>query len=197
MMSRRRDRGPKRIFGQRGSAAVEAAIVTPVVMALIFGIIELGFVMKDYLSVAAAVRAGVRIASASPRMTSFAQTTANEVAQSGVAMNFNDVQQLWVYKADPVTDKPTGFTDFSNCTVCVKFAWSASTNAFVPTSDNWPSSSQDACSSSSPGGPPDRIGVYLQLKHVAFTNFIFSSLYLSDASVLSLEPVPVLGGCEP
>jgi Flp pilus assembly protein TadG len=191
-------RGRKRIFGERGAAAIEAAIVTPLVMALLFGIIEFGFLFKDYLAVAGAVRAGVRIASANPRMSTFAQLAANEVATTGGAMNFNDVQQMWVYKVDAVTDKPIGFTNFSDCTVCVKFSWNAGTKAFVPASGtpSWPASSQNACSSVSVGGPPDRIGVYLQLKHYAFTRLVFSSVNIAEDSVLTLEPMPVLAGCK-
>jgi Flp pilus assembly protein TadG len=189
-----------RVFGERGGAAVEAALVTPLVMALVFGIIEMGFVFKDYLAVAGAVRAGARIASASPRMTTFAQSAANKVAKTGGAINFNDVQQLWVYKVDPANpaaDKPLGPGDFSNCTVCVKFNWDAGTKAFVMTSDTWAASSQNACSSSSIGGPPDRIGLYLQLRHDAMTGLVFDTLNISEASILSLEPMPVEGGCKP
>lgn len=186
------------MFGERGSAAVEAAIVTPVVMALLFGIIELGFLFKDYLAVAGAVRAGVRIASANPRTSTFAQVAVNDVASTGGAMDFNDVQQLWVYKVDTITNKPIGFTDFSNCTVCVKFHWDGS--KFVKTTggpEDWQASTQNACSSSSIGGPPDRIGVYLQLKHNAFTKLVFSSVNIAEASILTLEPMPVTSGCKP
>jgi Flp pilus assembly protein TadG len=191
------DRGRKRMFGERGAAAVEAAIVTPVVMALLFGIVELGFVFKDYLAVAGAVRSGVRIASANPRTSTFAQVAANTVAQTGGAMNFNDVQQLWVYKVALTSNKPFGFTNFSDCTVCVKFRWDTGTNAFVPTGPTtWSSSTQNACSASGPGGPPDRIGVYLQLKHYALTGLIFSSVNISDVSILTLEPLPLLTGCK-
>jgi Flp pilus assembly protein TadG len=183
------------MFGERGGAAVEAAIVTPVVMAMFFGIIELGFVFKDYLAVAGAVRAGVRMASASPRTSTFAQFAANKVAQTGGAMNFTNVQEMWVYKASTTTDKPIGFSDFSDCTVCVKFTWDTGTNAFVPASDTWASSTQNACTAVS-GGPPDRIGVYLKLRHKAFTSFVFTTLNISEASILTLEPMPVAGGCK-
>ena len=112
-------------------------------------------------------------------------------------MSFSSVKQLWVYKVDPVTDYPIGFTDFSNCTVCVKFSWNASTAAFVPTGPTtWSYLDQNACSSQSIGGPPDRIGVYLLLNHQSFTKLIFSSINIADASVLSLEPMPVLEVCK-
>jgi len=183
------------MFGERGGAAVEAAIVTPVVMALFFGIIELGFVFKDYLSVAGAVRAGVRMASASPRTATFAQAAADKVTQTGGAMNFGNVQQMWVYKVATTTDKPIGFSDFSDCTTCVKFAWDSGTKAFVPTSDTWAASSQNACTATT-GGPPERIGVYLKLRHDAFTSFVFTTINISEASILTLEPMPVAGGCK-
>jgi Flp pilus assembly protein TadG len=190
----------------RGASAVEAAIVTPLVMAMLFGIIELGFVFKDYLAVAGAVRAGVRMASASPHNASFAQSAADRVAAIGGAMNFKDVRQLWIYKVNPATatqswqDKPIGFGDFSNCTTCVKFRWDTSVipNAFTPITggpESFLASSQNACSASGPGGPPDRIGVYIQLKHDAFTGLVFNTVTISEASVMTLEPMTVLTGC--
>ena len=188
----------QRILGDRGASAVEAAIVTPVIMVLLFGIIELGFVFKDYLAVAGAVRAGVRTASANPRTANFAQVAANKVAQTGGAMNFSDVQQLWVFKVDPTTNQTIGFSNYSDCNYCVKFRWDSGTKAFVPITggDTWPSTSQNACSLSI-GGPLDRIGVYLKLKHDPFTGLVLQTIYISEASILSLEPMPASSGCKP
>jgi hypothetical protein len=175
---------------------------------LVFGIFELGFLFKDYLAVAGAVRAGVRMASASPRNSTFAQAAADEVASKGQAMNFNDIQQLWVYKLGTATDKPCisavfvgpciGRSDFGDCLVCVKFRWDAPTSKFIPLTGGatWPSTSQNACSFSSTGVSPDRIGVYIQLTHNGFTKFVFSSVNISEASVMTLEPLPVLTGCK-
>jgi hypothetical protein len=182
------------MFGDRGGSAVEAALVTPVVMALVFGIVEMGFLFKDYLAVAGAVRSGVRIASASPRNATFAQTAADKVALTGGAMNFDDVEELWVYRVDPATDKPYGLPNFDSCDDCVKFSWDGS--KFVKDSDTWASSEQNACVLSS-GGPPDRIGVYLKVKHNPFTGLVFSnSIYVSEASILTLEPLPVSSVCK-
>ena len=122
-------------------------------------------------------------------------------------MNLNDVQQLWVYKVAPVcatcalTDKPVGFTDF-NCTVCVKFPWVPPT-ALIPVNhfertgiEDWLATDQNACSTSSLSGPPDRIGVYLQLKHDAFTGLVFNTVNISEASIMSLEPSSFVTGCK-
>jgi len=169
-------------------------------MALFFGIVEMGFLFKDYLAVTSSVRAGVRMASANPRTSDFAQKAADKVAQNGVAMNYKDVVELWVYKAAATTDKPEGYSSFSGCSVCVKFDWNAATKKFVERtggSNSWASTSQNACISSSNGGlPTDRIGVFLKLKHDGFTKFIFNTVNLSDASILTLEPIPFLQGCK-
>ena len=195
-----RGAGSSGVFGrspERGASAVEAAIVTPVVMMMFFGIVELGFLFKDYMAAAGAVRAGVRMASANPRYASYAQAAADQVALTGRAMNLNDVQQMWVYKVNVADDKPYGLSNFADCNVCVKFKWDAPTKKFVALTPNvWLASSQNACSSSSPGGPPDRIGVYIQLKHNGFTKFVLSSVNISEDSIMTFEPMPVLTGCK-
>jgi hypothetical protein len=185
------------IFGERGAVAVEAAVMTPVIMALFFGIIEMGFLFKDYLAVAGAVRSAVRIASATPRNVTFSQAAADKVGSTGGAINFKDVEQLWVYKAATGTDKPVGFTNFSDCSICVKFHWDPSTKVFVKDSDNWPAADQNACSTSSAAGPPDRIGVYLRIKHDPFTGLVLKTVYIAEASIMTLEPMSYLAGCKP
>lgn len=192
--------GRQGMSGERGSSAVEAAIVTPIVIAMLFGIIELGFLFKDYLAAASAVRAGVRLASAMPRNATFAQAAAHQVAVTGGAMNFKDVQELWVYKVEPacptcaLSNKPVGYSDFSGCTICVKFTWNGTEFAKTGTED-WAADSQDACSTSTQR--PDRIGVYIQLKHDAFTGLIFNTVTISEASIMSLEPISFLKECKP
>ena len=194
--------GANRIRRARASA-VEAAIVTPIVMAMLFGIIELGFLFKDYLAAAGAVRAGVRMASATPRNATFAQAAADKVAVTGGAMNFKDVQELWVYKVEPVcptcalSNKPVGFSNFSGCLTCVKFRWDTGLNKFVVKTgtEDWAASSQNACSTSTER--PDRIGVYIQLKHDAFTGLVFNTVNISEASIMSLEPISFLTACKP
>jgi len=173
--------------------------VTPLVLGLFFGIVEMGLLFKDYLAVAGSVRAGVRMASANPRNSTFAQDAANQVAKTGGAMNFKDVKEMWVYRVALASDKPWGKSDFnSDCdtTMCVKFTWNASTKKFDKLAGyDWASTSQNACKKAS-GGPPDRIGVYIKLKHDAVTKFVFNSVDIKEASILTLEPMPALAGCK-
>jgi hypothetical protein len=196
------DRRRQRQFGEGGASAVEAAIVTPIVMAMLFGIIELGFLFKDYLAAAGAVRAGVRMASAMPRNATFAQAAADQVAITGGAINFKDVQELWIYKVEPacptcaLSNKPVGFSSFSGCTTCVKFRWDTGLKEFVRTgTEDWAAGSQNACSTSTQH--PDRIGVYIRLRHDAFTGLIFNTVTISETSIMSLEPISFLKECKP
>ena len=50
---------------QRGAVAVEAALITPFLCLLLFGIIEMSLLMRDAVSVNSSVRVGARIASVS------------------------------------------------------------------------------------------------------------------------------------
>ena len=105
----------------RGVAAVEAAIVTPIFLLVVIGVIEFGLAFKDQLAVTSAVRAGARIASAEPRTTTFATDAAAQVAREGSALDMSNVQALWVYQAD-ASGHPVGAGGtFNSCaTNCVR-----------------------------------------------------------------------------
>lgn len=176
---------------ERGATAVEAALVTPVILLFVFGILEFGLFFKDALSASDATKSGVRIASAHPRTTSYAQDAADRVQEASAALARRDIEQLWVYKANPENNFPAGYSDFSGCTQCVRFRWTGS--SFVPTSSGWPAATQRACAS----GTIDRVGVYLQLRHNAVTGLAFDTLTIRQADVLAFEPVPASRGCGP
>lgn len=178
----------------RGVSAVEAAIVVPVFLLLVIGVIEFGLAFKDQLAVTSAVRAGARLASSEPRSASFATDAAVQVANEASALDMSGVTSLWVYKAD-ATGHPMGAGgSFSSCSSsCITFTWSAASNSFVQSGGSWTASSQDACP-----GEEDSVGVYLAYNHTAVTGVFFSSLGLSSHTVMRLEPVPALqaGGCK-
>jgi Flp pilus assembly protein TadG len=185
----------RRAASDRGSVAVEAAIITPIFILILIGVLEFGFAFKDQLAVTSSVRAGARIASAEPRGATFATDAAAAVAREGSALDLTQVQDLWVYKADS-TGHPMGAGgSFSSCSSsCVQFTWNAASKQFVQSADSWPASSQDACF-----GEQDSVGVYLQFKHPGVTDVIFSSLKLTSHTVMILEPYASVNGagCKP
>jgi hypothetical protein len=184
---------------ERGAVAVEAALVTPLLFLLVFGIIEFGFVFKDWLGASSAVRAGARIASAEPRQADFAQDAANQVAREGAALDLARTRDLWVYKANGDGYPMDSGNSFGSCdTKCVHFDWKPGSDGgkghFAPTSGSWASSDQDACQ-----GGQDDVGVYLAVNRPAVTGLFFGHLTLTSHTVMRLEPVPSLygKGCGP
>jgi hypothetical protein len=118
-MSRRRLRRAGR--GDRGASAVEFAIVVPVLLLILLGILEFAFVFRDYLSVSSAVRVGTRTASSGAGareavcpyplpvgMTActgsdtpqLAQSAADAIQRAGTTMNQDIIDEIWVYRAN-------------------------------------------------------------------------------------------------
>jgi Flp pilus assembly protein TadG len=188
MRRRRRSRD------DRGVTAIEAAIILPVFLTIVVGIIEFGLVFKDQLAVSSSVRAGARLASAEPRVSTFAADAAAQVAKAGAGLDMTQVTAMWVYKADS-TGHPIGAGGgFGSCTTsCDQFTWSAASGACVQTTTGWSSTQQDACQ-----GEQDSVGIYMQFNHQSVTSLFFSSLTLSSYTVMRLEPIPGLqaGGCK-
>jgi hypothetical protein len=179
-------------WDDRGVAAVEAAIITPILLLLVFGIIEFGLVFKDQLAITSAVRAGARIASAEPRIATFADDAAAQVAQEASAVDMKDVKELWIYRADGSGHPQGAGGTFNSCSSdCIRYTWNGS--KFVNAGGSWDSTRQNACQ-----GTQDSVGVYLLLNHPGVTQTFFSAIGLSSYTVMRLEPIPTLqtGGCK-
>lgn len=187
---RRRDRRRQ----QRGAVAVEAALITPVLIVLIFGMIDFGLLFKDYLAVTSASRAGVRIASAEPHQTGFAQDAADQVAREGRALESSNIEEVWVYKSQangyPIGSSSTAVT---GCSVCVKFHPDANGN-LIAYSTTWTANQQNACAGT---GTRDTVGVYVEYDHPATIGLFFDTFTLKDHTVMALEPLTAASGCGP
>lgn len=177
----------------RGAVAVEAAIITPLLLLLVLGIVEFGLVFKDKLAMASAVRAGARTASAEPRNAAYATDAAAAVANASTALDRAGVTKMWVYRADSA-GRPAGGFAASSCTDCVVFRWDSASQSFVQTKSDWAGSAQNAC----PGDPAhDSVGIYLQTEHAAVSGLFFDTMTLDEHAVMALEPLPVTSGCRP
>ncbi|MHB8996334.1 MAG: TadE/TadG family type IV pilus assembly protein [Armatimonadota bacterium] len=95
--------------GRRGAAAVEFALVLPLLLALLFGIIEFGLVFKDQLAILQAAREGSRIAAVGrpvaeiqSRITSSASTiTLASLSYDIMSRTYNNgVWSAWVTLGD-------------------------------------------------------------------------------------------------
>jgi hypothetical protein len=197
-----------------GATAVEAALVMPILALLVFGIIEFGFLMKDYAGVSSLVRSGARIASTgadhgpgtctdtlpdappcspanSPKL---AQEAADAIQRAGAVSNPDQIQYILIYKANdkgyPGNDGSTVMpTDCSATANCVKFVWRAALDKFKYNSGTWNSATISACFPGNAANPMDRVGIYMKATHPMMTGLFGSSISLSDRAVMDFEPL--------
>jgi hypothetical protein len=179
--------------GQRGAAAVEAAIVLPLLIVMLFGIFEVALLVNDNLLMSQAARSAVRTAVAMPRDPGFDSEAA--IAAAGVlgADNSGNIEELTIYRADPATGRPVGGGDAENCfTDCVRYEWNPTAELFdrVPGTE-WDATTQMACGSRD---ATDFVGVEIRGRHEWATGLFGEGLVLTERAVMRLEPV-LAGSC--
>lgn len=185
--------GRGRVGHERGAVLVEAAIVMPVLVLLLFGILEWGLAFKTTLTVSSATRSGARTGSAMPRQSNYDTAVREAVETSLDAMSGNAVPlELWIYKAG-TNGKPEGYSSFSGCqpTLCHRYTWNG-TQFVAQSGYSWPATAQDACA-----GGADEIGVYVKVRHQFVSGMFGDSRVLTDHTVMRLEPIPVVTPCGP
>jgi hypothetical protein len=195
--------------------AVEAALVLPIVVLILFGIIEFSLVFRDSLSITSATRQGARVASAAadagpgscetgptappcaPTGTpALAQAAADAIQRAGSAMPKDSIDYILVYKANDKgfpgangnTTMPSSCSGYSSC---VKFVWRDSLDAFRYNSGSWDSRSINACVNES-----DTLGVYMSASHKMVSGFFGGTKTLNDRAVMKFEPLPE-DSCKP
>lgn len=96
-----RARGRPWLFGRKGQAAVELALILPVLVLLLLGMLQVGIVLQDYLQLQQAVEQGARAASLGASDTAIQQT----VDQSAPSLS---PQALTVTVTPPASDRLSG-----------------------------------------------------------------------------------------
>lgn len=173
---------------ERGAALIETAILLPLVLMIIFGIIEFSSAYHDASITSDASRAGGRISSAQARNPAYATNAAESVAAALKTLPAEEPLELWVYKANSQGYPGTGST-FSTCTTsCIKYTW-------VPSEQNWDydtvsGSGWDATLHQVCQEPFDQIGIYVKIRHDFVTQLFGADITLTDHSVFRFEPTP-------
>ncbi len=200
-MSLRRLRLVRSRAGQLGQGMVEFAVIVPVFLLLLLGMLEFGFVFTHNLSLEYATREGARVASSlsdggsgatAATCRAIDQAVINAVTKvlkspgSPILGYPNAVASIKIWEADASGNPVAGTTD----------TWNNKNDGsltFVqPVSQNWP------CTSRSSTLPSDSIGVSLTYTYTMITPLgsiekFFggagpASLQMSDKTVMSLNP---------
>lgn len=169
---------------ERGAAAVEFAIIVPVLVLLTFGIIEFSSAYHDESLTSDAARAGARIGSSMATDSGMPAAVVSAVNSALSTMPSDEPEELWIYKANNA-GYPGNGTSFSSCsTNCIKYTWSQGSKSFTGGSGSWSMSTNQVCTM-----PYDQIGVYLKVKHPYVTKMFGSTITLTDHAVFRFEPV--------
>jgi Flp pilus assembly protein TadG len=173
---------------ERGAALVETVVLLPLVLLIVFGIVEFSSAYHDASVTSDASRAGGRIASAQARNPSYATNAAESVSAALRTLPNDTPQELWIYRANNEGFPGTG-DDFSSCTSsCIRYTWDPGAddwNYDAPGGGGWDAATHQVCSE-----PFDQIGVYVQIRHSFVTNLFGATLDLDDHSVFRFEPTP-------
>lgn len=210
----------RRANGDRGASAVEFAIVVPVLLLILLGILEFAFVMRDSLSISSAVRVGTRAAASGagagkavcppipdglascPFVTDtpqLAQSAADAIQKAGSAMPQSNIEEIWVYKANS-----NGFagqaTTLDQMVAgggpgCVENPALDLACVRYVWSDNvgkfqYASGGWDSETIDACIADPDSVGVYMRATHPFISGLFSTTITLQDYAVTSFEPLP-------
>ena len=187
--------------------AIEAALVTGVVLTMIFGIIEMAFLMRDHVGVTSAARVGVRAAStgaaAGPCVAEaadavpcpatgvpeLAQLAADALTTARTVLPRDSITYIMVYKANAsgFPGSATSMPGLAGCSSeCVAYRWSDGQDRFRYAQGSWDSSQINGCADA---GTLDAVGVQIVYNHEFLTGIFGASMEMSDHSVMSFEPL--------
>jgi hypothetical protein len=192
---------------QRGAVLVEAALLTPIVLLLVFGTMEMGYAFYGKLTVNHMSVAGARAASggANDVLSDYHMLEAVEDAATGMASS--DISLIVVYRAATSDDRvPSGcltssITDSPSVRGCNRytaadldlaeseFGCVGPPGPTIKVDSYWcPTDRKSALLADAGNGPPDYVGVYVKAEyHNLFGLFGETFTFTSD-TVIKIEP---------
>jgi len=197
----------RRVRDDRGAILAEAALITPVFIALIFGIIEFGGAFRDYLTVANSASQGTRMAAIQGNTATADWTILQAVKKASGAMPQSQIDRIVIFKATgasstvPPICKTASSGNSTVGTECNIFLPADIALGTMPVTWVCPGTASQAsnpiaywCATNrkvnvaGSGGPPDYVGIYIQTTHPWVTGLFGRNVTLSDTSVTQLEP---------
>jgi hypothetical protein len=180
----------------------EAALISPLFFALLFGVIEMGVLFRDHLTITNATRDGARTAAASGNDVDADWRILQTINQSAAAASRGDIQLIVVFKASSTSDKaPAACVAGSSIDgVCNVYhvADFARPQSDFDCSNNLLDARFCPFGPISPTGPPyyrdtrmsalGYIGVYVEMKHHYVTGFFGKTVTIRDTTVVRIEP---------
>lgn len=174
-----------------GATLVEAAIVLPILLLVIFAILELGLAFKDYLTVSYLSREGARIgglAGNDPGADCAILVGIGALATSG---DLDRIDEIRIFKADPGTGNP-GVTNVARYTgldpsLCTPPGGGGDNEGWVIDPIAWPSTDRQIKVGNQ---DLDIIGVRIVLNRSWITGFppFRGDMTVDETTITRLEP---------
>jgi len=206
---------PRRCSDDGGAILVEAAFISPILFYLLFGVLEYSMVMRSYLTIGNGLRAAGRIAAIDGNDGLADYDVIQAVKRETAAMSAITIEKLIVYKANPST--PLGDPKPITATACLSAAVPSTRgapdycNIYEAARDiiGTPGSIRYGCSGANNfsagwcpttrfqaataagtpvAGPPDTVGVYIEVRHKYVTGLFGTTKTLSDTVFNVIEP---------
>jgi hypothetical protein len=189
--SRRISLTPSRSAASReesGATIVEFAVVLPLLILLMVGIMEVGVAFYDYLTIERATLEGARTAAFTGTVVDADCATVTSVVKALPSGFLDRVDRIEIYKADSNGDQLPGATnvwrhnggaDPEDC----ETGWTVA--------ELWPATSRQTVAGTSPGAPPlDIIGIRIRMDRNWITGLppFTGSYRIDEHSILRMEP---------
>lgn len=189
-------------------------MVMPVFFMVLFGVIDYGGAFRDYLTVNYLLQRGGRAAANAVNNPDADYTAVSQMAKAGGALPARSLQRVVIWRATddgsgsashrgpgsvvPPGCQVAGVGNSSDvCNVYSRAAgtlnpsrideglWSSCSNAANPGRFWCPTARKSAAQG--PGGPPDHLGIYVEVVHPLITGAFGSTLVIRQHGVFALE----------
>src|SRR3954447_18815452 len=140
-----------RLAGDEGAALIEAAMITPVFMLILFGVLEFGAAFRDYLTLSNTVTAATRQEAIQGSNMQADWLTLQSIKKASGAFSLGDINYIVVWKASgPKDTVPTACKTAGNTQGTVAAPTNGSCNRFTPADVNAVNGATWTCSSPNP-----------------------------------------------
>jgi hypothetical protein len=172
---------------------VEAALVTPVFLVMLFGVIEGGLLMRDWSTVGDATEAGVRSGSTAGSEVDADWQILRAIRTGSAVIDDASIKKIVVYHASTPGAGPhpscmAGTASaIHRCNVYQASDWQRLPDEFGCVSETALDGFWCPTSRETEAGGTDLVGVWIQAEHKSITKMFGESVTIEDHSVLALE----------
>jgi Flp pilus assembly protein TadG len=187
-----------------GTALVEAALVSPLFFLILFGVLEFGGAFRDYLTVNNAAQSGARSGAIAGNDADADFKIVSAVRTDSASIPSGQLMRVVVFKAtDSTTAVPTACTTAPNgistganpCNVYIgsdlrvanSSGWVDCSLTTDPSRFWCPTTRKTAATATAGNGPPDFLGVWVQVKHPWITGLFGNQIILTSQTITKLE----------